>query len=91
VPTSGEGNRLSQLRMANDIQCMLHDNNVTQFAVKRHRMNSAFLFKRNGAESTRLSCLGTAVDSLTSATVLSRSGKLSANSASQGDYIAENR
>jgi len=30
VPTAGEGNRLSRLRMANEMQCKLHDNNVTQ-------------------------------------------------------------
>jgi len=39
VPTVGDGNRLSRLRMANEIRCIgyyltLHDNNVTQFTVK---------------------------------------------------------
>jgi len=34
VPTAGKGNRLSWLRMANEIQCIIHDNNVTQFTVK---------------------------------------------------------
>jgi len=45
VPTVGEGYRLSQLRMANEIQCILpyvtHDNNITQFTVKHTSYTNA--------------------------------------------------
>jgi len=34
VPTAGKGNWLRRLRMANEIQCIIYDNNATQFTVK---------------------------------------------------------